>query len=296
MNLNFSGVYTALITPLDENFRVDFKSLEALVKQQLQAGVQGFVINGTTAESPTLEPAEVKDIWQAVRGWCRPDTKMILGTGSNCTRKTIELTRKAVDWKADAALVVVPYYNKPPQRGLFQHFKRVAEETGAPILLYNVPGRTITSLSVETTVELSHVPQIIGIKDATGDMEIARALKTKTRAGFQLLSGDDGTYAAFLKEGGRGIISVGSHVVPDLFLKMTELSAKKNYPAAQALQDEFKNLIDSLYIEANPIPVKKALALMVLIKGAGLRLPLLEAQAATEEKLKAELQKKGLIK
>ncbi|MFN8790216.1 MAG: 4-hydroxy-tetrahydrodipicolinate synthase [Bdellovibrionales bacterium] len=296
MNPNFSGVYTALVTPFDKNFRVDFKSLETLVKQQLQAGVQGFVINGTTAESPTLEISEVKEIWQSVRGWSRPETKLILGTGSNCTRKTIEMTQKAVDWKADAALVVVPYYNKPPQRGLFQHFKKVADEAGAPILLYNVPGRTITSLSVETAVELSHVPHIIGIKDATGDMEIARALKAKTRPGFQLLSGDDGTYAAFLKEGGHGIISVGSHVVPDLFLKVTELSGKKNDQAAQALQDEFKNLIDSLYIEANPIPVKKALQLMGLLKGAGLRLPLLEAQTATEEKLKAELRKKGLLK
>lgn len=295
MKPSISGVITALATPLDNQGRIDFKSLEKLVKAQLKAGIQGFVINGTTGESPTLEEAEVKEIWQAVQAWKRPETQMILGTGTNATAQTIEKTKKAIDWKADAALVVVPYYNKPPQRGLFQHFKKVAEETNAALILYNVPGRTSCSLSVETTVELSHVKGIIGIKDATGDMKVAEDLQKKCRHGFSLLSGDDGTYADYLRLGGHGIISVGSHIIPEIFLKMTELSINKKFDQARTLMEANKDLIDSFYVEANPIPIKKALQLAGLIETPQLRLPLLAAQSSTEEKLKVEMKKRGLL-
>lgn len=294
MAKKISGVLTALVTPFDSNMKVDFKSLERMVRYQTSKGVKGFVVNGTTAESPTLEEAEVKDIWQAVKSYVSDDTVLILGTGSNSTAKTVKDTQKAKDWKADAALVVVPYYNKPPQRGLFQHFKTVAEETGQPILLYNVPGRTITSLSVETTVELSYVKNIIGIKDATGDMDIAQSIQTKVNKDFVLLSGDDGTYASYLKAKGHGIISVGSHIIPDVFVKITELSVAGKFDESLKLQNDYKDLIDSLYVEANPIPVKKALHLLHQINSAILRLPLLEAQASTEERLKIEMRKKDL--
>ncbi len=295
MSKKISGVLTALVTPFDNDGKVDFASLEKLVKFQMAEGISGFVINGTTAESPTLEPSEIKDIWQAVRSWVSPETVMILGTGTNSTASTIENTQKAVEWKADAALVVVPYYNKPPQRGLFQHFKHVAEETKAPIILYNVPGRTACSLSPETTVELSYFPNIIGIKDATGDMKVAQEIEKKVREGFLRLSGDDGTYADYLKNKGHGIISVGSHIVPRYFLEVTKLSAQGQFERAFQLQTDYKNLIDSLYVEANPIPVKKALQLMGVLKTGSLRLPLMEAQASTEQRLKIEMQKKGLL-
>jgi 4-hydroxy-tetrahydrodipicolinate synthase len=293
---NISGVITALVTPFDQNGKIDFKSLENLVKNQLSAGVQGFVINGTTAESPTLEKAEVKEIWQCVKSLVQADTVCVLGTGSNSTKKTIENTKLAVDWSADAALVVVPYYNKPPQRGLFQHFKIVAEETGAPILLYNVPGRTACQLSSETAAELSFVSNIIGIKDATGDMKIAEEIQKKSRKGFIQLSGDDGSYVDYLIQGGSGIISVGSHIIPELFIKVTELASQKKYDQAQTLMSANIELINSLYIEANPIPVKKALSLMRLIETSELRLPLISAQAATTERVRHELEKRGLIK
>ncbi len=289
------GVITALVTPFNSKMEVDFKSLENLVKDQIKKGVQGFVVNGTTAESPTLEESEVKDIWQAVKANSKADTLLILGTGSNSTKKTIENTKIAKDWKADAALVVVPYYNKPTQRGLFQHFKKVAEESGTPVILYNVPGRTACPMGVETVVELSHVQGIIGIKDATGNMDTADLINQQVKPGFTKLSGDDGTYADYLNFGGNGIISVGSHVIPDVFLKITELAQNKNVEAAQKLQENYKELVAALYAESNPIPVKKALELLGIIETAILRLPLLEAGQSTVEKLKRNFQQKGLM-
>ena len=295
MAKKISGVITALVTPFDDKGNVDFKSLESLVAQQLKAGVQGFVVNGTTAESPTLEKSEVKEIWHLVREKSKPETTLILGTGSNSTAKTIENTKVAVELKADASLVVVPYYNKPPQRGLFQHFKKVAEETGAPILLYNVPGRTACNMSAETTIELSFIKNIIGIKDASGDMDAAENIRKKSREGFILLSGDDGTYVDFLTCGGDGIISVGSHILPEIFVKLTELAKSKKFDQARTLIETNKDLIDALYVEANPIPVKKALMMMKLISTSQMRLPLISAQASTEEKLKFEMQKRGIL-
>jgi 4-hydroxy-tetrahydrodipicolinate synthase len=296
MKAEIGGVITALVTPFKDNGKIDLKSLEQLVKFQINSGIQGFVVNGTTGESPTLEEDELKEVWQTVKALSRPDTLLILGTGTNSTKSTIEKTKMAVNWNADAALVVVPYYNKPPQRGLFQHFKKTAEETGAPILLYNVPGRTACSLSLETTIELSHVSGIIGIKDATGDMALANEIHKKSRKGFRLLSGDDGTYADYLSRGGHGIISVASHIIPDLFLKITSLAAQNKFDQAITLIAANRELVDSLYVEANPIPVKKALQLMSLIQTPEMRLPLLEAQKSTEEKLRLEMTKRGLLK
>ncbi len=290
------GVITALVTPFDSKMNVDFKSLENLVKDQVKKGIKGFVVNGTTGESPTLEESEVKEIWQTVKAAAGADVVMILGTGTNSTVKTIKNTQKAKEWNADAALVVVPYYNKPPQRGLFQHFKKVAEESGSPVILYNVPGRTALSMGVETVVELSHVPGIIGLKDATGNMEIADLIAQQVKPGFIKLSGDDGTYADYLSYDGQGIISVGSHIIPEVFLKITELVKKKDIEGARKLQADYKELIDSLYVESNPIPVKKAAELMGIIQTGVMRLPLLEAGQMTVEKLKRTLGEKGLVK
>ncbi len=289
------GVITALVTPFDSKMAVDFKSLEKLVKDQLQKGIKGFVINGTTAESPTLEESEVKDIWQAVKTLSGPNVIMILGTGSNSTKKTVENTKLAKEWNADAAIVVVPYYNKPPQRGLFQHFKKVAEESEAPIILYNVPGRTSCPMGVETVVELSHVKGIIGIKDATGNMDTADLISQQVKPGFVKLSGDDGTYADYLSFAGDGIISVGSHIIPEVFCKITELGKSKKISEAQKLLADYKELIDSLYVESNPIPVKKGLELLGTIQSATMRLPLLEAGQSTVEKLRRNFQQKGLL-
>lgn len=290
------GVITALVTPFNEKMEVDLKDLEKLVKDQVKRGIKGFVVNGTTGESPTLESSEVEDIWQTVKSSAGADAIMILGTGSNSTKKAIHDTQKARDWNADAALVIVPYFNKPPQRGLFQHFKKIAEESQAPIILYNAPSRTACTMGVETVVELSHVPGIIGIKDATGNMDTAELISEQVKPGFIKLSGDDGTYADYLTFDGQGIISVSSHVIPEVFIEITNLVSQKKNEDARKLQNEYKELIDSLYVETNPIPVKKALEMIGLTKLASLRLPLLEAGQSSVEKMKRVFQQKGLIK
>ncbi|MBL7544566.1 MAG: 4-hydroxy-tetrahydrodipicolinate synthase [Bdellovibrionaceae bacterium] len=290
----FKGVFTALITPF-KNQKVDFISLEKLVKQQLTGKIEGFVVNGTTAESPNLGDDEVAEIFKKVKNWTMGNVPLILGTGSNSTEKTIQNTRYAKELGADAALVVVPYYNKPPQHGLYLHFKAVAESCDIPVILYNVPGRTITSLDPETVSRLATVKNIIGIKEATGNIEIERKIIEKTDKNFVLLSGDDGTYAEFLKNQGHGVISVATHVIPDVFVNITNAARKGQHDEAEALLKKYRALIDLLFIEANPIPVKRALQLMGIIESAELRLPLVEMSAEATEKLKTEMKSLGML-
>lgn len=276
----FSGLMTALITPF-QNQKIDFQSLQNLIQNQLENKVEGFVINGTTAESPNLSEDEIEEIFNFVKKRVPDNFPLIVGTGSNSTAKTILNSKKAEKLGADAVLVVVPYYNKPPQRGLFEHFRAVADQIHIPILLYNVPTRTITSLEVETIKKLSAHPNIIGIKEASGNIEFAKQIRQQCGNEFILLSGDDGTYDEFVKVGGDGVISVASHILPKA---MRELKIHEN-----------KNLIDLLFCEANPIPVKEALFLMGIIKSSELRLPLVRLASHLTDKLKTEMKAKGLI-
>jgi len=275
-----SGVLTAVVTPFNQN-KVDFISLEKILKHQISFGIDGFILNGTTGESPTLSEEEVKEIFHFVKKKISTQTPVIVGTGSNSTEKTIELTKKAEKMGADAALIVVPYYNKPPQRGLFEHFKAIAEQTNIPIILYNVPSRTVTSLELETIKKLSKLPNIIGIKEATGDIEFAKKIRQTCGNEFLLLSGDDGSYDEFAKVGGDGVISVASHIIP---------SAMKEKRAS-----EYRTLIDLLFCESNPIPVKMALFMMGLIQSPELRLPLVAMSEQNKEKLKLEMKIKGIL-
>ncbi|MGZ3768407.1 MAG: 4-hydroxy-tetrahydrodipicolinate synthase [Bdellovibrio sp.] len=291
---NFKGTFTALVTPF-KNDKVDFASLDRLLKQQLDGGVNGFVVNGTTAESPTLTSTEVAEIFKHVRNFCGEKIPLILGTGSNSTLKTVEDSRKAQEMGADAVLVVVPYYNKPPQRGLFEHFKTVASSIKIPTILYNVPGRTITSLAAETIQDLSKVPGIIGIKEASGKIDFAQEIIKACGKDFVLLSGDDGTYVEFLGVGGNGVISVASHVIPSQMVQWKKWVAENQIEKARADINRYVNLINLLFVEANPIPVKKALNLMGIIDSASLRLPLVELSPDHTEKLKMEMQKVGIL-
>jgi 4-hydroxy-tetrahydrodipicolinate synthase len=276
------GVITALVTPF-QNGAVDYASLEKLIEQQLQGGVEGFVINGTTAESPTLTREERKKIFHFVRERSPKNLPLIFGSGSNSTAQSIEDSREAEKMGADALLLVVPYYNKPPQRGLLEHFKTVAASVEIPSLLYNVPSRTITSLELETIKKLSEHPQIIGIKEASGNIEFAKQIRQSCGKEFILLSGDDGTYDDFIKiAGGDGVISVASHIIPQ---DMKAIHAGAN-----------KELIDLLFVEANPIPVKMALSLMRIISSPECRLPLVALSEANTDKLKKSMQAKGLLK
>lgn len=290
----FKKTMTALITPFKNN-KIDIGSFEKLVRHQLENGVEGFIINGTTAESPNLNKEERQELFACANELSGNQVQMIVGTGSNSTAKTIDETQQAQDMGADAALIVVPYYNKPPQRGLYQHFKTVAENVDIPILLYNVPGRTITSLSIETIAELSKIRNIVGIKEASGNIEIAKQIHQQCGDDFVLLSGDDGTYVDFLKAGGHGVISVATHVIPQQMIQWKKWVLTQQAVLAEKDIQQYKNLIDLLFMEANPIPVKKACELMKLIESAELRLPLVELESTNVEILKSEMHKLGII-
>lgn len=291
---NFKGTFTALVTPFKNN-KVDFASLDRLLKQQLDGGIDGFVVNGTTAESPTLETHEVREIFNHVRRFVGKDKTMIVGTGSNSTQHTIENSKQAEELGADGILVVVPYYNKPPQRGLYQHFKAVASSVKIPTVLYNVPGRTITSLHAETVAELAKVPGVIGIKEASGDIAFAKDVIAKCGSDFVMLSGDDGTYVEFLASGGHGVISVASHVIPAQMVQWKKWVQAGELAKARVDIEKYNQLINLLFCEANPIPVKMALHLMGLLDEAELRLPLVELSSEHTQKLKAEMMKVGLL-
>lgn len=291
---NFKGTFTALITPF-KNGKMDFASLDKLVKHQLENGIDGFVVNGTTAESPTLTTQEKAELFKHLRSVCGDKVPLIMGTGSNSTAQTIEDSRKAEEMGADAILVVVPYYNKPPQRGLYEHFKAVASSVKIPTILYNVPGRTITSLSTETTRDLSKVAGIIGIKDATGKIDVASELIAACGKEFVMLSGDDGTYVEFLGVGGHGVISVATHVIPAQMVQWKKWVSEGAIEKARADIAKYNDLINLLFVEANPIPVKKAVQLLGLIESAELRLPLVELSPEHTENLRSEMKKVGLL-
>jgi 4-hydroxy-tetrahydrodipicolinate synthase len=291
---NFKGTFTALLTPF-VNGAIDYKSVERMVKHQLENGVDGFVINGTTGESPTLTASEKADLFKYVRSIVGANVPLIMGTGSNDTAKTIEDSKKAEAMGADAILVVVPYYNKPPQRGLYEHFKVIANSVKIPTILYNVPGRTITSLAPETVGDLCKVQGIVGIKEATGKMDLADQIIKACGKEFVMLSGDDGTYVDFLMTGGHGVISVASHVIPKQMVQWKKWVQDGQTDKAKADIQKYMDLINLLFVEANPIPVKKAVQLMGLIQSAELRLPLVELGNDNTEKLKAEMKKVGVL-
>lgn len=291
---DFHGAISALVTPF-LNGEVDYASLEKLVAYQLDNGIKGFVVNGTTAESPTLTSAEVSKIFSLVRAQAGVHFPLILGTGSNSTVKTIEATKKASELGANAALVVVPYYNKPPQRGLLEHFKAVARAAEVPIILYNVPGRTITGMTVDTVADLAEIKNILGIKEATGDIKFDQELINRVPKNFLMLSGDDPTYIEFLKLGGTGIISVMSNLITKECSRWTDLMMSGKVSEAEADFKKYLKLIGQMYCEANPIPVKWMLYKKGIIKSPEMRLPLVTLDAKFHAEITSEMLTLGLI-
>ncbi len=272
----FKGVFTALATPFKKG-KVDYESLEKLIDQQLDSGIDGFVFNGTTGESPVLSDKERKALFKFAKKKLKGNCTLIFGAGGNNTEEVIKLAKEASRSGADAILSVVPYYNKPTQKGLYLHFSKIAKSVKNPIILYNVPGRTITALSVETIAQLSKIRNVIGIKEASGNIETAKKIRETCGPKFILLSGDDGTYEEFLAAGGNGIISVASHILPKSFKR--------------GIIKEKLELINYLYVESNPIPVKYALKRKKLFKSAELRLPLTELDKSFQSKMDELLEK-----
>lgn len=288
------GVISALPTPF-LNGKVDYESLEKLVQFQIKNGVNGFVVNGTTAESPTLENEEVEKIFEIVKKNSNNSTALIIGTGSNSTAETISQTRRAQEMGADAVLVVVPYYNKPPQRGLEKHFSAIAESTKLPIVLYNVPSRTITAMTVETIQSLSQINNIVGIKEASGDIAFDEKVKAASAKDFIMLSGDDPTYIPFLKIGGHGVISVMSNIIPAQAVKWTKMAAEGKFTEAESDFSKYKDFLLQMYLEANPIPLKWMLFKAGLIRSAEMRLPLVQLDEKFYAPIESQMKNLGLL-
>lgn len=294
MAQKIKGVISALVTPF-LNGKVDYDSLENLVKYQLKNGIDGFVVNGTTAESPTLSWSEISEIFKKTRALVGPQFPLILGTGSNSTAKTIEDTKKAQEIGADAVLVVVPYYNKPPQRGLIQHFNAIAEATQLPIILYNVPGRTITAMTNETILEIAKHKNVLGVKEASGDLKQDADLFKRKSSNFVMLTGDDPTYIDFMQLGGHGVISVMSNILTSECARWTKLCSENRFEEAHTDFKKYAKLIQLMYCEANPIPIKWMLFKKGIIKSPELRLPLVTLDEKFHSEITAEMQTVGIL-
>lgn len=288
-----SGVVTALVTPFKEQ-KIDWESLERLVADQLSQGVDGFVVNGTTAESPSLSVEEVKALFPFIKERAK-DKTLILGAGLNSTHKTIELHQELAFLKPDAFLDVVPYYNKPTQEGLFQHFNEVAKSSSAPVILYNVPSRTLTSLATDTIQRLSKNPNIVGIKEASGDIDMLRQIKASVPDAWTLMSGDDETSVEFVSNGGDGSISVLSHICADLLKSLFTL-AKESPVEAQRKFEPLLRISRQIFVEPNPTPVKWALHKMGILESAECRLPLLTLSEKHQQDLVEEVNKVKALK
>lgn len=290
---NFKGVITALATPFQKG-ALDMSSFKKLIKQQLDSGIQGFVVGGTTGESPTLHSTELKELVRVAQVEVGKQVPIIVGTGANSTPKTVEATRLAAEWGADAALVVTPYYNKPPQRGLMEHFLAVQSNSTIPLILYNVPSRTVTELTLDTIKALSKVDRIVGIKEATGKMKFAKSIVDNTADDFLVLSGDDATAVDMNLLKGDGVISVISHIIPKQFVSLIE-RAQNGDKSAVAEYKKFSELLRLLYVETNPIPLKTALYQMGIFASPELRLPMVKLADEHVEPLRACLTELGVI-
>jgi 4-hydroxy-tetrahydrodipicolinate synthase len=280
-----SRMFTALITPFKENLEIDFVSLRKLVEHQIKNGVDGFVISGTTAESPNLSVEEVESIFSFIKEIVPDKFPLIIGAGTNSTCSTVERIQRFEDLNPDGFLIVVPYYNKPSQAGMLAHFQTAASATQKNIILYDIPGRSVVEMTAETIFELSKVKNIIGLKDATGSLEKLSLIKNLVGDDFLLFSGDDGSTVDFIKQGGHGVISVLSHLVP------------KDFKVCMYKDSDFSpygKLTDLLFSEPNPTPVKKVLKEMGLIASDQVRLPLVKMSDQGSKVLMNEVKKVGL--
>lgn len=289
----FKGSFTALITPF-RNGAVDEGAFQRFVQWQLDQGSHGVVPCGTTGESPTLSHAEHRHVTELCLEVAKGRIPVVPGTGSNSTEEAISLTRHAAEVGADAALVVTPYYNKPTQEGLYQHFKAIAEAVDIPLVIYNIPGRSVVDMSVETMARLADLPNIVGVKDATADL--TRPAKTRAAIGhdFTQLSGEDPTIVPFLAQGGHGCISVTANVAPRACADLHEAWQRRDFETVERINDRLMPLHQALFIEASPGPVKYAASLLGHCENR-LRLPLVSVTPATEERVRAAMAHAGLI-
>lgn len=291
----FKGTGTALVTPFKTNGTVDEKALRNLVEFQIKNGVEAIIPTGTTGESATLNEAEQIDVIRIVAETARKRAKIIAGAGSNDTSKAIKLSTLAYEAGADAILSVGPYYNKPTQEGFFRHYQVIAEETGVPIVVYNVPGRTGSNIEAETILRIAEkIPNVVGVKEASGNFtQIMDILRNRPK-GFAVWSGDDAITLPMVSLSADGVISVVANEVPKMFSQMTRLALNGKFSEALKLHNKLLPLMNFNFIESNPIPVKAALAMMGKIEEA-YRLPLVPLSDKHRPKLEAILDELKLI-
>ena len=288
-----TGSLVAIVTPMREDGALDLEAYRRLIDWQIAEGTNAIVAVGTTGESATVDPSEHVELIRVAVEAARGRVKVIAGTGANSTSEAIELTAHAKRVGADASLQVVPYYNRPNQEGIYRHFRAIAEAVDLPIILYNVPSRTVADLSVQTALRLTQVPGIVGIKDASGDLSRVVEMRRRGPSNFAQYSGNDDSALAFILLGGQGVISVTANVAPRPMSQMCAAALAGDVLRARALNERMMPLHQRLFVEPSPIPTKWALARMGRISG-GLRLPLVPLSAAGQETVIGALREAGV--
>ncbi len=287
-------VLTAMVTPFDQNLQVNYAAAQELATRLIEAGSDGLVVAGTTGESPTLSKAEKLQLFRAVAEAVGSKGTVIAGTGSYDTAESIELTKEAEKTGVDGVLLVAPYYNKPPQEGLYRHFKAIAQATSLPVVIYNIPSRTSVNVSVETLIRLAELPNIVAVKESTGNMAQVSEIFEKAPADFQIYSGDDALTLPVLSVGGVGVISVAAHLVGRKIQAMISAYLHGDVSVAARINAELSPLNRTLFINTNPIMIKAACNLLGF-KTGDLRPPLVEASPKDIETLRQVLRDLGLL-
>jgi 4-hydroxy-tetrahydrodipicolinate synthase len=292
----FKGSYVALVTPMLSTGEIDTDSLQRLIEWHIDAKTDGIVAVGTTGESATLPTEEHIDVVRLIVEYAQGKIPIIAGAGANSTDEAILLSTEMAKLNIDGFLSVVPYYNKPQQRGMIAHFEAIASATDLPVLLYNVPGRTVADMHAKTVAVLAKHPNIVGLKDATGDLSRLTQIKQLVDKDFLLFSGDDATGAAFMCEGGDGVISVSANIVPEQMSQMCRHALSGDVVQAQLIDAQIAELHQRLFIEPNPVMPKWALYKMGRIKDAFLRLPMVVPELNSQKQIEETLDRLGLMK
>ena len=290
----FTGSMVAMVTPMHDDGGVDWDALERLVEHHIAQATDAIVSVGTTGESATLDHDEHGEVITRTVKAVAGRIPVIGGTGANSTSEAISLTRSAADAGVDACLLVVPYYNKPPQEGLYQHFKAIAEAVAVPQILYNVPGRTAADMQNDVTLRLAEIENIVAIKDATNDLDRGRDLIDRAPKDFLIYSGEDGTACELMLSGGKGTISVTANAAPNLMHRMCQAAISGDADTARALNGQLADLHKAMFVESNPIPAKWAVAQQGLI-GGGIRLPLVPLSTERHDEVRSALSSAGVL-
>ncbi|NLW07398.1 MAG: 4-hydroxy-tetrahydrodipicolinate synthase [Clostridia bacterium] len=292
--MQWGRILTAMVTPFTDEGKLDLDGAQKLALYLVEHGSDGLVVAGTTGETPTLSFKEKLELFQAVKSAVGDRAAVLAGTGSNDTAASIELSKEAEALGLDGLMLVAPYYNRPPQEGLYRHFKAIAEATTLPVIIYNIPSRTGCNINVDTVVRLAEIDNIVAIKEASGNMDQATAIMQQAPEGFSLYSGDDSLTLPLMAMGARGVISVAAHVIGPQMQAMVSAYVSGDVNKAAKIHQELFPVFKALFISVNPVPVKAALAMLGLPAGP-VRLPLVGLNSSEKEVLATALQQAGVL-